>query len=175
MEARHPHPTLSLTEGEGTEVSALALNSSPPKGEREQRSAILEHALAVELHQGLRTRAEGGAAPWHGGGLDRLEQLTLGRPVVDGPSHVREHAFLPAAVGEDADDDHLAVLDGELLALADGERRERLPRLDVLGILLGNPVPEGIAVGACCLAVELLGPRAAVLCHGGLLEWLDDG
>src|SRR5499426_57153 len=148
---------------------------SPSVRERGPTSLLLEHALAVELHQGLRARAEGGAAPWYGGGLDRLQQLTLGCPVVDGPPHVREHAFLPAAVGEDADDHHLAVLDGELLALADRERGERLARLDVLGILLGDPVPEGVAVGTCCLAVELLGARAAVLCHGGLLEWLDDG
>src|SRR5262249_13292767 len=102
---------LSLSEGEGTE------------------SALFEHALAVELHQGLRPRAEGGAAPWHGGGLDRLEQLALGRPMIDGPSHVRDYALLPAAVGEDDDVDHLAGLDGELHALAVGERGGRLAPL----------------------------------------------
>src|SRR5262245_31066151 len=98
-----PHPSLSLTAGEG------------------KRSALLEQAFPVELHQGLCARAEGGAAPRHRGGLDCLEKLALGRPVIDGPTHVREHALLPPAEGEDADDDHLAILNGELLALSNGE------------------------------------------------------
>src|SRR6266516_1043621 len=89
---------------------------------------LLERAVAIELHQRLHARAERRPAARDRGRLDRLEELPLGRAVLDGPAHVRDHAVLAAAVGEDADDHHLPMLDRELLALADRELAQRPPR-----------------------------------------------
>src|SRR5262249_39089460 len=82
--------------------------------------------------------------------------------------HVRDDALLPAAEGEDADDDHLAVLDGQLLALADRQRAQGRAGADVLGILTRDPVPERVAVGTGALPVDLLrlgGGRACGHCR----------
>src|SRR2546422_3670278 len=122
-------------------------------------SLFLEDSVAVELHQRLDAAAEGRAAARHRRGLDRLEQLALGRAVLDRSAHVGDDALVPAAIGQDADDDHLAMLDGELFAFADRQGTQRPARLDVLGIFLGHPVPEWIAVGAGGLAVDLLAHR----------------
>src|SRR5436309_1750779 len=62
-------------------------------------------------------------------------------------AHMRR-AIGHGARREDADDDHLAVLDRQRLALADRELAQRLTGGDVLGILAGHPVPERISVGA---------------------------
>src|SRR6266850_4427557 len=51
------------------------------------------------------------------------------------------------------------MLDGELFAFADRQGTQRPTRLDVLGIFLGHPVPEWIAVGAGGFTVDLLAHR----------------
>src|SRR5262245_50054729 len=87
---------------------------------------LAEGALPVELHERLRARAEARPPAGHGGGLDGLEQLALGRAVLDGPAHVGDHALVPPAIAQDADDHHLPILDRQLLALADRQIAERL-------------------------------------------------
>src|SRR5881296_2791805 len=120
---------------------------------------LLERSLVVELHQRLDARAQGRPAARHRRGLDRLEQLTLGRAVLDGPAHVRHDAVLPSAVRENSDDDHLAILDRELLALADRHGAQRPASPDVVGIFLRHPVPERIAVGAGGPSIDLVAHR----------------
>src|SRR5438552_1133048 len=107
-----------------------------------------ECSLLIELHERLRAATERRPPARDRGGLDRLEQLPLGRAVLDGPAHVGDDPFLPAAEGEDPDDHHLAVLDREFLAFPDGQVAQGLPGPEVLGILLRDPVPEGVAIGA---------------------------
>src|SRR5206468_8646142 len=89
-------------------------------------SGFLECPVALDLHQRLYPRAEGRPTARDRGGLDRLEQLALGRAVLNGPAHVGDHALFPATEGEDPDDDHLAVLDRQLLAFADRQLAQRL-------------------------------------------------
>src|SRR6185436_16201315 len=117
---------------------------------------LLERALVVELHQRLHARAQGRPAARYRRRLDRFEQLALGGAVLDGPAHVRDHAVLEAAIGKYPDDDHLAMLDGELLALTDRERAQRTAGPHVLRIFFRHPVPERIAVRAGGLAVDLV-------------------
>src|SRR5437867_1889944 len=144
--------------GPGTRLSrARAVKESVHVARDRRSSPLVEGAFLVELHQGLRSGAEGGPAAGHRGGLHGLEQLTLRRPVLDGPAHVRDHAVLAAAEGQDADDDHLAVLDGQLLALSDPQLAQRLPRPDVLRVFAGDPLPERIPVGADGLRAGLRG------------------
>ncbi len=81
------------------------------------RSGFPEHAFLVELHQGLHPCAEGRSTAWYCGRLDGFEQLSLRGAVLDGSAHVSDHALRPAAEGQNPDDDHLAVLDREFLAL----------------------------------------------------------
>src|ERR1700675_623223 len=88
--------------------------------------ARLEGAGLVERHDGLNASAERRPAAGDARGLDGFQQLALRGPVLDGPAHVGDHALQPAAEGEDADDDHLAVLHRQLLALPGRERAERL-------------------------------------------------
>src|SRR5436309_1113282 len=120
---------------------------------------LLERSLVVELHQRLDARAQGRPAARHRRGLDRLEQLTLGRAVLDGPAHVRHDAVLPAAVRGHSGDDHLAMLDRERLALADRHGAQRPASPDVVGIFLRHPVPERIAVGAGGPSIDLVAHR----------------
>src|SRR5262245_10448835 len=129
------------------------------------RSGLLEAAVPLYLHERLDAGAEGGTAARDRGGLDGLEQLALRCAVLDGATHMSDDAVLAPAIGEDTDDDHLAVLDRELLALAHRQGAQRPPRLDVLGIFLRDPVPERVAVRAGGLAIDLL--RASA--HRGLL------
>src|SRR3989441_8385366 len=91
-------------------------------------SAPLEGALGLELHESFHAGAEGRPAARDGRRLDGLQQLTLGGAVLDGAAHVGDHTVLAPAEREDPDDDHLAVLDRELLAFADRQRAHRLPR-----------------------------------------------
>src|SRR5947207_10570723 len=109
---------------------------------------FLEGSRVVELHEGLDAGAERGPAARHRRRLHRLEQLALGRAVLDRALHVRDAAVLAPAEGEDADDDHLFVLDRQLLTFTERQLAHRLARRDVLGIFLRHPVPERVAVGA---------------------------
>src|SRR5439155_13979684 len=119
-----------------------ALNRLPPI------LRFLERAPVVELHEGLDARAERGPAARHGRRLHRFEQLALGGAVLDRALHVGDAAVLPPPEGEDADYDHLLVLDRQLLALAERQLAHRLARGDVLGIFLRHRVPELVAGGA---------------------------
>src|SRR5580765_790827 len=116
----------------------------------------LEGARLLERHDGLHARAERRPAAGDARGLDRLEQLALGGAVLDGAAHVGDHALQAAAKREDADDDHLAVLHRQLLAFAGRQCAERLARRRELGILRGEPLGPGIAVGAapCCACLR---------------------
>src|SRR5262245_14276625 len=89
-----------------------------------------ERALAIQPHQGLGAGGEARTAARDRRRLHRLEQLALARAVLDGALHVGDDEVLVgAAEREDRDDHHLAVLERQRLALADGEIGERLPRL----------------------------------------------
>src|SRR6266850_1698784 len=101
--------------------------------------------------------------PPPGRGVDGFQQLALGGAVLDGAAHVGDHAFVAPAEGQDADDDHLAVLDRQLLALADRERADRAARRRVVRVLARQPLGPRIAVDARALRCRLL--RAAVLLH----------
>src|ERR687891_1831755 len=145
-------------------IMGSSSSSSPPRSS----TSVLERARLVELHQRLDTRAERRPASGHRGGLNRLEQLALRGAVLDRALHVRHDAFLPAAEGEDADDHHLAILDRELLALADRQLAERLARGDVFRIFPPHPVPVGVSVGAGRLAAGgLLGRGGGTACGHG--------
>src|SRR5262245_15997140 len=133
------------------------------------RSGFLEAAVALDLHERLDAGAQGRPTARDRGGLDRLEQLALGRAVLDGAPHVGDDAVLKASIREDADDDHLAVLDRELLALAHRQGAQRTARLDVLRIFLRDPVPERVAVRAGGLAVDLAVDLLRASAHRGLL------
>src|SRR5262245_32964393 len=95
-------------------------------------SLFLEGTFLIELHQRLHARAESRPTAGHRRRLDRLEELALRCAVLDRPAHVRHDAVIEAAIREDADDHHLAMLDRELLALADRELTQRSPRAHVL-------------------------------------------
>src|ERR1700741_1147106 len=123
-------------------------------------SLFLEGTFVIELHQRLHARAEGRPTAGHRRRLDRLEKLALRRAVLDRAAHVRHDAVLKGAIGEDADDHHLAVLDRELLALADRELAQRSSRAHVLRIFLGHPVPERIAIWTRGLPIDLVAHRS---------------
>src|SRR5207244_3480963 len=127
-----------------------------------------ERALGLELHEALHAGAEGRPAAGHGGGLDRLQQLALGGAVLDGPAHVGDDAVLAPAKRQDPDDDHLAMLDRELLAVADRERAHRRAGGGVLRVFARQPVCPRIAVGAAALRWGLL--RRALCAHRFLLS-----
>src|SRR5215813_773199 len=145
-------------------IATLSLSSRSMR-----HSGLLKAAVPLDLHERLDAGAEGRPAARNGGGLDGLEQLALGRAVLDGAPHVGDDSVLAAAIGQDADDHHLAVLDRELLALAHRQGAQRPPRLDVLGIFLRDPVPERVAVRAGGLAFDLAGELLRASAHRGLL------
>src|SRR4030081_158383 len=122
-----------------TDMSAIELSLG---------SAPLERALGLELHEPFYAGAQGRAAARDGRRLDRLQQLPLGGAVLDGAAHVRDDAVLAPAKRQDADDDHLAVLDGQLLAVTDGQRARLLSRGGVLGVLARQPLRPRISVRA---------------------------
>src|SRR6185295_14299336 len=99
------------------------------------------------------------AHPRDRGGLHRLQQLPLGGAVLHGPAHVGDHAVLASAERQDADDDHLAMLDRELLAFADRQGAHRGAGRRVLRVLARQPLRPGITVGTAGLR----------LAHRGLL------
>src|SRR5713101_6924147 len=85
-------------------------------------SPVLECPLGVQLHECARPCGKRRAAARHRGGLNGLEEFAFGRTMLNGPTHVGQHPLLAgAAIGQDTDDDHLPILDGERLALPDGE------------------------------------------------------
>src|SRR5437868_6142509 len=91
--------------------------------------SLLERAGLVELHQRDGAGAEARPAARHRRRLDRFQQLALRRAVRDGALHVRDHAVLAAAEGEDPDDHHLTILDRQRFALADRQLAQRPARL----------------------------------------------
>src|SRR2546427_5288282 len=111
-------------------------------------SAPLERALDLELHDAFHAGAEGRPAARPRRRLDRLQQLPLRGAVLDGRAHVGDDAVLSPAKRQDPDDDHLAVLDRELLAFADRQRAHRLPRGGVLRVFARQPVRPRISVRA---------------------------
>src|SRR5262245_11691578 len=168
---RTGRPSAAAMCGPATRSHAPA-STAPASAAATARSPLPEGAVLVELHQRLHARAEGGPTPRHRRRLDGLEQLALGGAVLDGPAHVGHDALGPAAEGEDADDDHLAVLDRQLLALAGGVVADRLAKARVLRILAVEPLRPRVAVGAPGgarggLARRLQGGAASG--HGGLL------
>src|SRR5205085_1601619 len=112
-----------------------------------------ERPLGIELHERPRPGGKRRATTRYRGGLDGLEQLAFGRPMLNSPPHMGMHPLLTgAAKGQDANDDHLSIFDRQRLALPDGELRQGYASLGVFWILPRHPLPVGIAVRAGLLS-----------------------
>src|SRR5262245_27594426 len=86
--------------------------------------AVLEGAFGVELHEGTCPRGKRRTAARHRGRLHGLEEFAFGRPMLNSPLHMCQDTLLAgAAKGQDAEDAHFPILDGQRLALPDREFR----------------------------------------------------